>query len=269
MGGLLIIAAHPDDETVGAASLLLRAEQVAVVHVTDGAPRDPALRPGHPDREAYARVRRREALEALAVAGVPRGRAVALSAVDQEAVQLLAPLARELAGVLAAVAPRIVVTHAFEGGHPDHDATALAVRAARVLLWRRSGRAPRLVEMAGYHRGGDRLVAGAFLAGPRAVRHRLTRGEREAKRRMLGCYASQRRVLSTLGLDGVAEERFRVAPTLWPWPRPHAGPLHYEVQGWTTFEAFRAQALDALHALGIDDLDEAEASEESAGAAPC
>ena len=40
---LAIVAAHPDDETVGAAGLLLSAGRAAVVHLTDGAPRDPRL----------------------------------------------------------------------------------------------------------------------------------------------------------------------------------------------------------------------------------
>lgn len=253
MGGLVVVGAHPDDETIGAASLLLRAERATVVHVTDGAPRDPSLRPGNPDRRAYARLRRREALEALSLAGLTAADVVALSAVDQEVVQVLAPLARELAATLARLDPRIVVTHAFEGGHPDHDATALATRAALVLLRRRTGAAPRLVEMAGYHLAGGVRVTGAFLAGPRAIRHRLTPAERQAKARMLGRYASQRQALAIFGVE---EERFRIAPPLWPWSRPHAGPLHYEERGWTTFEVFRAQALAALRALGIDDLDE-------------
>ncbi len=264
MAGLLIIAAHPDDEAVGAVTLLLRSERSAVVHVTDGAPRDPALRPGHPDRAAYARLRREEALAALAAAGVGPAGAIALSAVDQEAVDVLAPLARELAAVVAALRPRLVVTPAYEGGHPDHDATALAARAALVLVRRRRGSAPRLVEMTGYHLAGGRVVTGAFLDGPRAIHHRLRLAERTVKRRMLDAYASQREVLAMFGVE---EERFRVAPPLWPWPRPHAGPLHYEVRGWTTFERFRARALDGLRALQIDDLDEDAGS--SLPAAPC
>src|SRR5512142_2301876 len=116
---LVVVAAHPDDETVGAASLLLRAREAAVVHMTDGAPRDRSLWGGAAsDRAAYARTRRAEALAALGEAGIPPGRVICLGAVDQEAVALLAPLARELAAVLDALEPRFVVTHPVEGGHP-------------------------------------------------------------------------------------------------------------------------------------------------------
>jgi len=36
----MAVVAHPDDETVGAGALLDRLDDVVVVHVTDGAPRD-------------------------------------------------------------------------------------------------------------------------------------------------------------------------------------------------------------------------------------
>ena len=219
-----------------------------MVHVTDGAPRDPQLRPGHPDLEAYARLRRAEAEEALALAGLDRGRILRLGEADQEVVRSLAPLARELAAILAALRPRLVVTHAWEGGHPDHDASALATRAALALVARREGEAPRLVEMTGYHLAGARLATNEFLPGARAVRHRLRSEERARKRAMLDRHASQRAVLAPFGVD---REDFRLGGPLAPAARPHPGPLHYEVRGWTTFEELRAAAVEGLAALGL------------------
>ncbi|MDF2780993.1 MAG: LmbE family protein, partial [Geminicoccaceae bacterium] len=37
---VLIVAAHPDDEVIGASTLLMRIPELRLLHVTDGAPRD-------------------------------------------------------------------------------------------------------------------------------------------------------------------------------------------------------------------------------------
>lgn len=246
---LVIVAAHPDDETVGAAGLLLSAGRAAVVHLTDGAPRDPRLRaPGQVDRDAYARVRRQEALLALEEAGVAASDAYVLGAVDQEAAAEVDRLARELAQVLAALRPRIAVVHPYEGGHPDHDAAAVVGRAAAALLARRGAPVPRLVEMTSYHLRGSRLECGAFLDGPPGVERRLPPALLAAKQRMIARYASQREVLA--GLPVVAE-RFRDAPALSLERRPHPAPLHYERQGWATFEAVREALRAGVAALGL------------------
>lgn len=197
----------------------------------------------------YAARRRREAVAALAVAGVTAEDAIALGAVDQEAVRHLAPLARELAAVLAMLSPRIVVTHPLEGGHPDHDAAALVTAAALSLLAREGHPVPSAFEMTSYHRGAAGLETGRFLpGGSQGVTHVLTPGERIAKRTMLDAYGSQREVLAPFRVD---VERFRpaVAPSL--AAPPHPGPLHYETLGWTTFEAFREAAHEGLVALGL------------------
>jgi N-acetylglucosamine malate deacetylase 2 len=246
---LLVVAAHPDDETIGASSLLLAAGRAAVVHLTDGAPRDPRLRPGHPDRAAYARLRREEALAALAVAGVRAEDVLSLGAVDQEAIRDVARLAREVAALAGALRPRVVVAHPLEGGHPDHDAAALVARAAVALLARRGAAVPRLVEMTSYHLAEGTLRTGAFLEGtPRGLRLTLGPLAREAKRRMLSRYASQREVLAPFGVDA---ERFRRAPPASLAARPHPPPLLYEAMGWLTWEAFRGLAREALEALGV------------------
>jgi LmbE family N-acetylglucosaminyl deacetylase len=246
----MVVAAHPDDETVGAAGLLLAARPAVVVHVTDGAPRDPSLRPAGPhDRAAYARLRREEALAALAEAGLGPADVVALGAVDQEAVRAIVPVARELAALVRRSRPRLLVLHPVEGGHPDHDAAAFAARAACALLAREGVRPPPRVEMTSYHRGPGGLVTGAFLDGPTAVHARpLAPAARASKARMIARYASQREVLAPFRAD---VERFRRAPPLAPGRRPHPGALHYEVMGWARFEDVDAAMRDAAGALGL------------------
>src|SRR5438067_13833693 len=38
-----VLAAHPDDETIGASALLARSSSAAIIYLTDGAPRDSKL----------------------------------------------------------------------------------------------------------------------------------------------------------------------------------------------------------------------------------
>jgi LmbE family N-acetylglucosaminyl deacetylase len=244
------VAAHPDDETIGAARLLLAARDACVVHVTDGAPHDPALRPGGPgDRAGYARARRDEAEAALAIAGLGPADVACLGAADQEAANEIGRLALALAELLGDERPAAVVTHPLEGGHPDHDAAAVATRAALELLRRRGSRPPRLLEMTSYHWRDGRLVTGAFLpGGPEGVVRALGEDERRAKRRMLDRYETQRDMLAPFGVDA---ERYRVAPPLDLARPPHERPLLYESLGWTTWMRFAASARAGLEAIDL------------------
>ena len=70
----LIVAAHPDDETLGAGAQLGRCDRLTLVHLTDGAPRDPWFhrQAGVATRADYARLRAAELETALEAAGAPR-----------------------------------------------------------------------------------------------------------------------------------------------------------------------------------------------------
>src|SRR4051812_15871371 len=146
---VLIVAAHPDDETIGAGGLLPRLRHPVVVTVTDGAPRTPgdAERAGCLTREDYARLRRDELMGALDVAGVPADQIRALNIVDQEASLEMAYVTMHLVDILREVHPAAILTHPYEGGHPDHDATAFAVHAA----CERVPEPPEVYEFTSYH----------------------------------------------------------------------------------------------------------------------
>jgi LmbE family N-acetylglucosaminyl deacetylase len=248
-GPCLIVAAHPDDEVIGAAALLHRHPSPFVLHVTDGAPRNRQLWPRQvaASRSGYARLREAEATRALALAGVAPARIRRLGLADQEAAHDLPALATALEDLVAQLGPAVVVSHPYEGGHPDHDACAFAVRAAITRL-RRRGPAPRLLEMTSYHRWRGALRTGAFLPGGRtAVRLDLTPAERSLKRRMLDCFASQVEVLRPFGVE---RERFRPAPR-YDFSRP-AAEVHYESLGWRwRAEAWCGLAVRALTELGL------------------
>src|ERR1044071_8925740 len=132
---VVLVAAQPDDESVGAGGRLDRLRHGVFVYLTDGSPRDlgDARRAGYSSRESYAAARREELAQALDTAGVDRSRIHCLNSVDQEACFHLASLALGLCEILRAAPPDLVLTHAYEGGHPDHDATAFAAHAARAL----------------------------------------------------------------------------------------------------------------------------------------
>ena len=133
---------------------------------------------------------------------------------------------RALRAVLERVAPVWIVTHPYEGGHPDHDATAFACHGALA----RGGIEARLVEMTSYHAQGGRLVTGEFLgeSGP-VVTVEHDAALRDRKRAMLDCHVSQRKILAPFGVE---RERFRIAPRYRFDAPAHRGMLHYESLGW-------------------------------------
>ena len=221
---ILIVAAHPDDETIGASALLGPPHEVVVLHATDGAPRDPRWWPAEfRDRSVYARARALEAERALAIGRAER---VALGIADQEAVRVLPQIVQAIAGEIVRRAPDAIVTHAYEGGHPDHDAVAVAVE--RACRWAR--RAPRVYEMALYHGAPGAFVAGEFIADRTSICRVLDPEQQGRRRAMLECFATQRVALAPF--VALVHERLRSAPRYDFSRPPHDGPLLYERLGF-------------------------------------
>ena len=131
----LIVVAHPDDEVISAGALLTRLRRVGIICVTNGAPRRGsfAQAAGFDNWPDYAHARRREAELALSLLGREISPLLNLGVADQEAVFELVDTARYLANQFRSGFSH-VITHAYEGGHPDHDATAFCVHAACVLM---------------------------------------------------------------------------------------------------------------------------------------
>lgn len=230
---LLVVAAHPDDDVLGVGGQLPRvAGAVHVAIVSDGAPNSPGYYRslGFERREDYARARKAEALQALQRAGVPEGRVHLLGYVDQTLARGLATLVPRLCELVAALAPEAVMTHPYEGGHPDHDATACAVHAAVHELERRARAAPALLEFASYHARGEGLAFGEFIPDGSLPSWRLPldASARLRKRGLLDCHATQRAVWRDFPLDA---ESFRVAPR-YDFRAPPAAPFHYDRVAW-------------------------------------
>jgi N-acetylglucosamine malate deacetylase 2 len=248
----MVVGAHPDDETAFAGFRLTRLASAQFVCVTNGSPRDgsDAARYGLAPDE-YAQARARELQDVLTSCGIPAGHIRILGYTDQEAALHLAQIARLLAALFEQHEVEAVLTHPYEGGHPDHDATAFAVHAAARLLAQQGRRAPAIVEMACYHEGREGFRAGAFVGvGPDDTILHLTPEEQARKRALLDRFATQRHTLPYLP---VAVECFRRAQAYDFLQPPHAGPLHYERQPWgMTGERFRALAGEALRELGLE-----------------
>lgn len=249
----LVVAAHPDDEVIGLGGQLARlAPRIHVLQVTDGAPRDmkDARDYGFATHQAYADARRRELLSALAEAQIGAEHTSVFGIPDQEASLDLAALTRRLAELLSWLRPECVVAPAYEGGHPDHDAVAFAVWAARSLLRRAGMRVADAVEFPLYHAGKQGMASGQFLpGGPPALVLTLSPSQCALKRRMVERFGTQQGVLRAFSLDA---ERFRCAPQRDFRLPPHAGRLHYEAYDWGVSGArWRELAVSALDELDL------------------
>lgn len=250
-GSVALVVAHPDDETVSLGGLLQRLHDPTLIHVTDGAPEDmaDALRLGFATREAYRRARATELDAALAELGA-RIRRLGCGLADQATVQGLSDLTRRLSAALAGA--DLAITHAYEGGHPDHDSCAFAVQAACALLARSAKGAPVRVEFPSYHQERGRRAVGRFHPDPSRPEsvHRLSDAQLSAKRRALARHQSQAEVLAWF--EAPELERFRAAPEYDFTRPPPPGEALYDGWGWPlTSAVWRERAAAALRSLGL------------------
>jgi LmbE family N-acetylglucosaminyl deacetylase len=195
---LLVVAPHPDDESLAAAGLLQQARRAGaalrVVYVTDGE-NNPWAQLVHEgrwpvsaeDRRRWGARRRREALHAIGQLGIEPDTVEFLGFPDQGLTDELARgderLLRALAAELRATRPTVVAIPALADRHPDHSAIAVL---GRVALRRatRPAPSPRVIQYL-VHSPAWRESPSSWV--------RLDAAELEMKRRAILCHRTQLR----------------------------------------------------------------------------
>ena len=127
-GPSLVVAPHPDDETLGCGAAIVRAraagQRVRVVIVTDGraSARSAIIAP-----DALAAMRRSEAKRAARVLGVEPEDLIFLDFPDGETERHMKHIASALREQIEIFAPSQIFACHIVDGHPDHRAVAAAV----------------------------------------------------------------------------------------------------------------------------------------------
>jgi N-acetylglucosamine malate deacetylase 2 len=131
-GRLLILAAHPDDETIGCGGLLQRCAGALVVFAVDGAPPRYGFERKSGSLRNYSELRFQEASRALATVGHVSFRRLQREDgtffLDQHLFLELREGFASLKQITSDFCPDVVVSHALEGGHIDHDACHVLAR---------------------------------------------------------------------------------------------------------------------------------------------
>jgi LmbE family N-acetylglucosaminyl deacetylase len=204
----LIFVAHPDDETLACGGLLQRVPASLVVFATDGASPGFGCERTFGSLKAYSEVRFQEASRALAhVSNASYQRLTKPDGSYFVELNLFEELPEALAALCVlgrSFSPDVMISHAYEGAHIDHDACSfLAMQACAALSLMR-------FEVPLYWLDQRRKpVLQRFRDdGNEVIEWQLSDAEIQVKKQMMAEYNSQRGTVSTFD---PSSERMRLA----------------------------------------------------------
>jgi len=195
-GGILVFAAHQDDEVLGLGLTLARhrsnRDRVTVVFTTNGAGGN--WKESNAVQRAVSAARFKEACDALAVIGIDAAEIVCLGFPDGGLHRYIPEASDDIATLIRAIDPHMIYVHAMEGGHRDHDVTAFVVQQVSTRL-----RIEPIFEWAEYNSeapGGQPISEARFASDPyvpdfECAPTPVDQSELISKQAMLAKYASQ------------------------------------------------------------------------------
>jgi LmbE family N-acetylglucosaminyl deacetylase len=211
-----------------------------------------ALSLGFNSKEEYAKKRYNEFCDALGSAGISMPSCIELGYSDQESSFYLVQMTNDLCDIFNVLRPDVIMTHSYEGGHPDHDSAAFAVHEAlkRLNLGESKNR-PVLLELSSYHSDNGRMSTFDFLPEKTCLKvvTRLSDDQRRLKKKMFDCFETQKNVLQYFPIE---TECFRNAPVYDFTRAPHEGKLYYEYYDWgVKGDQWRKLAKEAIEKLNL------------------
>lgn len=223
----LYLFAHPDDETFFAAAISKELKRGADIHclwMTCG------------DYFGGGPKRRLEHARAMSILGLPRDRVSILSLPDLGLIYNLRQCADIIGEAIVRTEPDLIVTTAYEGGHPDHD--SLNFSCARAAL--RGQRSVPVFEFPLYNGAGPRVhwkwrINRFPHVGPDILGYDLDESSVDIKRRMMRAYSSQWMYMWPALLSSGKTRLLKHGEPYRPIPLerdytlpPHPRPLNYE-----------------------------------------
>ncbi len=226
----LVLIAHPDDESISCGALLQRMREPIVVYATDGGPQDEFFWGRYGSREKYVETRRGEAHAACAAVGVNEVHWLAdedgHQFQDQHLFRNLPAAAAALRKLVATRRPEVILTLAYEGGHPDHDSCNFLGRNIADEFFIPTWEAPLYFRRA----EGNILLQEFHSTNGTEVEFIPTAEELRRKRAMCEAYVSQKGVVAIF--ENNLREVFRPMAEYEYSRPPHQGVLNYEAWQW-------------------------------------